>query len=117
MMAVSPTVELAKRSSKQRLDPLIEEEEEGIWLSANGELLERAIANLLANAIKYSEPGGRVTLALDTSTNGTVFTVADQGAGIPETERLEVATKDYRLAIAEQGYDPARIERVPQQWN
>jgi phage terminase large subunit GpA-like protein len=27
MMAVSPTVELAKRNSKQRIDPLIEESE------------------------------------------------------------------------------------------
>ncbi len=66
-------------------------------LRGDRDLLFQALSNLLDNAIKYSDPGGRVTLAHDASTNGTVFTVADQGAGIPEAEREKVLERFYRL--------------------
>jgi signal transduction histidine kinase len=69
----------------------------GLELRGDRDLLFQALANLLDNAIKYSNPGGRVTLALDASSNGTVFTVADQGSGIPEGEREKVLERFYRL--------------------
>jgi signal transduction histidine kinase len=69
----------------------------GLELRGDRDLLFQALANLLDNAIKYSNPGGRVTLALDASSNGTVFRVADQGSGIPEGEREKVLERFYRL--------------------
>ena len=52
------------------------------------QLLERAIGNLVDNAIKYGADGGRITLAARSTEAGDVtLTVTDRGPGIPESER------------------------------
>ena len=52
------------------------------------QLLQRAIGNLVDNAIKYGTDGGRITLAARPTNAGDVtLTVADRGPGIPESER------------------------------
>jgi len=63
-------------------------------LQGNRHLLAQALANLLDNAIKYTPPGGRVTLSAQ---HGPVITVADTGPGIPETERDRVLERFVRL--------------------
>lgn len=49
-------------------------------------LLTHIIGNLLSNAIKYSPAGGTVHFCVSRSGPSTVFTVADQGIGIPADE-------------------------------
>ena len=55
-------------------------------------LLERAITNLLDNALKWSPEGGTVTVRL---VDG-VLTVADQGPGIAEADLPHVFDRFYR---------------------
>lgn len=45
--------------------------------------LERALHNLVTNAVKYSPEGGRVTIALVTDGDEVRISVSDQGMGIP----------------------------------
>ena len=47
-------------------------------------LLERMIANLIDNAIRYTPPGGRVEVALETKSGSPALKVQDTGIGIPE---------------------------------
>ena len=54
--------------------------------------LERAVTNLLDNAVKWSPPGGVVTVALR---EGTVY-VADQGPGINDEDLPHVFERFYR---------------------
>ncbi len=50
--------------------------------------LEQIVTNLLNNAAKYTEPGGRVAVALVRRGNEAVLTVRDTGIGItPEMQR------------------------------
>ena len=53
-------------------------------------LLRHALGNLLSNALKYSTPGSRVTLAVHINDSMATFKVADEGIGIPpqDQERL-----------------------------
>ncbi|MFJ6025703.1 sensor histidine kinase [Brevundimonas sp. NPDC092305] len=44
-------------------------------------LLQRALANLVDNALKYSPPGGVITLTVADDADGARVTVADQGPG------------------------------------
>jgi signal transduction histidine kinase len=54
-----------------------------IALEADPARLAQVISNLLNNAAKYTQRGGRITLAA-TCTNGTAsISVADSGMGIP----------------------------------
>ncbi|HKF14353.1 MAG TPA: ATP-binding protein [Gaiellaceae bacterium] len=58
--------------------------------------LERAIANVLDNAAKWSPPGGAVELSVD---HGTV-TVRDRGPGISDADLPYVFDRFYRSASA-----------------
>ena len=57
--------------------------EELVIVHGDRQLVARAIVNLLGNAVKYSPPGGRVTLSLVRQGREGVIRVADQGPGIP----------------------------------
>ena len=55
---------------------------EDAWVSGEGGLLERALINLLTNAIKYSPSGTRVTVTLSREGKRYRVCVTDEGFGI-----------------------------------
>ena len=59
-------------------------------------LLERAVTNLLDNAVKWSPPGGVVDVQLE----GGVLTVRDRGQGIAHADLPLVFNRFYRSAEA-----------------
>jgi signal transduction histidine kinase len=62
--------------------------------------LQQVLLNLLGNAIKFAPPQSEVMVSLkpETSTNGLrlIFSVSDDGPGIPEEEQSLVFHKYYR---------------------
>jgi len=66
-------------------------------LHGNRNLITQALANLVDNAIKYTPPGGSVSVALEKSGAGIALVVADTGPGIPATERARVTERFVRL--------------------
>ena len=52
--------------------------------------LMRAIDNLVANALKYTPPGGNVVLSVEGHDEEVVVSCADDGLGIPAAEQQEV---------------------------
>ncbi len=58
--------------------------------------LSRMFANLVSNAIKYSDPGGRVTVSLRPGPCVVDFTVADQGIGISAEDRPRLYEEFFR---------------------
>ena len=52
-------------------------------ITADPDRLEQAISNLIGNAIKFTEPGGRITLAAKAIPAGVQVSVSDTGAGMP----------------------------------
>lgn len=59
-------------------------------------LIERALDNLIDNAIKYTPEGGRVGLVLEGTGDGVRVRVSDTGPGIPEEELPHVFERFYR---------------------
>ncbi len=57
--------------------------EEPVYLEADPHRLAQVIANLLNNAVKYSQPGGPIVLAAGTENGQVIITVQDSGIGIP----------------------------------
>ena len=62
------------------------------WVTGESASLERAVTNLLDNAVKWSPPGGTVRIRLN---HGTL-TVDDEGPGIAEADREHVFERFYR---------------------
>lgn len=74
--------EAAERQIEVVLDGGPQNENE--WLAkGNGMLVNRAIENLVRNAVRYSPQGGQVRLALDRMAGSYRLIIADNGPGIP----------------------------------
>jgi signal transduction histidine kinase len=58
--------------------------------------LGQAANNLLDNALKYTPPGGHVVVAAGTDPAWAVFSVTDDGPGVPAAEREAIFRRLYR---------------------
>ena len=54
------------------------------------------VGNLVDNAIRYGDHGGRVVVSLNAADGGWVLSVSDNGPGIPAAERERVFERFYR---------------------
>ena len=73
-------------------------------ISGDNRLIQRMIANLLDNAIKYTPAGGSIEVTVNTLNNDAVaITVKDTGIGIFEKDMPRVFERFYRC-------DPSRSE-------
>lgn len=80
--------------------------EEGIPpTQCDGVRIEQAVSALLSNALSYTPRGGQVDLILTQLKNGRImFTVQDNGPGIPDSEKARIFQRFYRS-------DPSRQAR------
>jgi signal transduction histidine kinase len=67
------------------------------FIRGNRNLVSQALANLIDNAIKYTPPGGAVSVTLENRDSGPSLVVADTGPGIPEEDRARVLERFVRL--------------------
>ncbi len=58
--------------------------------------LQRAVANLLDNAINYTPSGGRVTVSVHSTPESVRLQIADTGCGISEEELPHIFKRFYR---------------------
>jgi signal transduction histidine kinase len=62
----------------------------------DSDLLGRLLLNLLDNAIKFSEPGGTVDVAMSREDGCCVITVGDRGIGIPPEAKDQIFEPFFR---------------------
>jgi len=92
-------VDLAPRVKEAELQTRLEIRAEVIAL-ADREATDRVIMNLIDNAIKYSNPGGMIELALWREGRRAFVEVRDQGIGIPEPDQTRIFERFYRVDLA-----------------
>lgn len=59
-------------------------------------LLEQAIANVAENAVRFSPPGGAVTMDVRRQGEEVIVEVSDEGPGVPEADLTRIFEKFYR---------------------
>ena len=81
------------------------------WVIGESGALERAVTNLLDNAVKWSPPAGTVTVRLDRGR----LTVRDQGPGIGADDLPHVFDRFYRSAgvAVDARLRPRALDRAP----
>lgn len=67
-------------------------------IEADGRQLQRAVTNLVTNAIKFSPPGSTVWVILRDGGDRLFIDVADAGPGVPHEEHDRVFTRFYRAS-------------------
>jgi signal transduction histidine kinase len=70
-------------------------------LDADEERLHQVLFNLVDNAVRFTPPGGEVTIAADRRNGSVEISVADTGVGIPGEHLPKLFERFYRV-------DPAR---------
>jgi two-component system, OmpR family, sensor histidine kinase CpxA len=63
---------------------------------AQPELISRALANLVRNAVRYADRAGPITVSASRRDGQVVLTVADQGPGVPETSLQQIFDPFFR---------------------
>ena len=81
---------------------LVEPGDERVLVSGDADQLDRAVVNLLTNAIKFTPDGGHVRIRLGTTDGSAVLAVEDTGIGIPEADQRRLFERFFRSATAHQ---------------
>ena len=84
----------ALSGGKHKIEILVESESD--LLGVDNELAS-AFGNLVSNAIRYTPPGGRVTLAWRATPDGARFSVEDTGIGIEAEHLPRLTERFYRV--------------------
>ncbi|HQL01246.1 MAG TPA: ATP-binding protein [Smithellaceae bacterium] len=66
-------------------------------VSGDRDRLTQVLLNVVDNAIKFTPPGGSVTLAAQFKEGGVTVSVADTGTGIPREELQRLGERFYRV--------------------
>lgn len=92
------------RTAVNLYTPLVEEQRmelsvsvaESLFVNGDEGKLQRAVANLIDNAIKFSYPSGRIEIQAAAMEPGVRITVRDEGIGIPPEEHPKIFERFYR---------------------
>jgi signal transduction histidine kinase len=71
--------------------------EKGLTIKADEKLLIRILENLLSNALKHTEKGGRITLNIRKAPDRILFEVSDNGEGIPREYLDKIFEKFFKV--------------------
>ncbi len=78
----------------------VEFPDEFVLVRADEERLRQVLSNIYSNAIKYSPPGGTVSIRGRSTPREVIVSVIDEGAGIPSDELDRVFERFYRARTA-----------------
>lgn len=97
---------LKARAEAKGIDLSIQHSERNSPYEGDIALMERALTNLLENALNYSNQGDRVILSLAEEEGELTIRVEDTGEGIPEEDLPRIFERFYRA-------DKSRDRRLP----
>jgi len=85
-----PPLEEDGRTLTQAIEP-------DLWIQGDQELITLSLANLLENAATHTPRGAHITVSLNRAGDCIELDVADDGPGVPESERSRIFRRFYRL--------------------
>lgn len=72
-------------------------------VTADRNLLKQVFANILDNAFKYTESGGRVAVFAETTSDELIVSIADTGCGISPEDLPHITEKFYKANMSVRG--------------
>jgi len=91
------------------LDLVVDPSAEGCRIYGDRDRLDQVLNNLCSNAVRFSPPGGAITLRARAEGDDLVLEVSDQGSGIPPEEASRVFERFFQGTNRGQGHKGAGL--------
>lgn len=96
--ALEVSMEWVPHAIKRNIDLGFDGPDEPLMIAADRDRLRELVNNLIDNAIRYSQPGGRVTVVAGRVPEGHCrLAISDDGPSIPVAERARIFERFHRL--------------------
>ena len=96
-LARDTTTEWVPRALARNIDLGFDSPLAAAHVEGDAFMLREMLNNLLDNAVRYTHPGGQVTVRVTPRGRGIVLAVEDNGPGIPDAERERVFERFHRI--------------------
>lgn len=97
LQSLIQTVSLKKRIAMNKGITLVDDIPGNITVDADENMLQTVVRNLISNAIKFTKPGGRITLSAVHEGDLVKISVADTGVGISEISLKNLFRLDTKV--------------------
>jgi len=119
---VNMAVELYQPAAEEReISLTVQIKKQPFFITGNINSLQRLLANLLDNAIKFTPAGGKISITLASEKKSAVLSVADNGPGIPRKDRERIFDRFYRgdasRSISGNGLGLALVKSIAEKHN
>ena len=92
-----------EKSKRENIELLYDEPEMLPFVYGDKNRIRQVFINIIDNAIKYSDKGGKVVVTATQSGENVRITIADNGCGIKESDLPKVKTKFYKANHTRRG--------------
>ena len=96
-LAREVTTECVPRALARNIDLGFDNSDALPEIQGDAVLLREMLGNLIDNAIRYTQPGGQVTVRVSREQGNLLLSVEDNGPGIAESEREAVLERFHRV--------------------
>ena len=91
----SVTLSVAEYIESKSIELIFDTDIEECIISCDPEKIERVILNLLSNSIKFTKPGGSMTVNMYDKGENIIISIKDTGIGIPN-DKLDIIFDRFR---------------------
>jgi cell cycle sensor histidine kinase DivJ len=100
---------LALRAREEGIDLVVRQAADVPEIIADKRAVKQILINLLANAIKFTESGGKVMVTTNVDETFVVLSVEDTGVGIPESDLPHLGDPFFQVRAYDRAHDGAGL--------